>query len=145
MIPSQYTKFIVPLITAGLTTYIAVTGTGSNLFVLLSILIAIAQAVGTFRVGNADTGFLKYAKFWVGVLATVLQAVLLLVGNFGNLGAVTPVQWAGVALALIGAIGTGVLPNTPLSAIVGQVEPVEIPTVGPGLSIPLGGAPLDGQ
>ena len=144
MIPSQYTKFIVPLIGAALTAFIGVTGKGSGLFIGLTIAVAVIQAFATLQIGNSESGLGKYAKFWVNVAGVLVQGILALVGPSLGLGDVTAVQWAGIALAVVSALGVVGLPNAPElgQVVLGTQEQF---ATGPGLSTPLGGVPLDGE
>lgn len=86
----------------------------------------------------------KYAKFALGVLATVLTAV---VGFAG--GGITDVEWVNVAIAGVGAAAVFAAPNVPgarytkailavltavlaflTSAIIGGISPVEWGQIG---------------
>jgi hypothetical protein len=107
----HYAKFLIPLVTAGITAYQTVFGQGNWLFVTLSIAVAIVQAFGVLMVPNADDGFFKYSKLWVGVLGVIAQLLLGYVGADGNLSNVTSVQWSTIALAVIAALGTATVPN----------------------------------
>lgn len=107
----RYTKFIVPLIGAALTAFIAVNGTGSPLYVGLSILVAVVTAYGVYEAENQSEGFFKYSKFWVGLGGTLAQGVLAVVGVNGDLSLLDSTQVAIIGLALISAAGIKQLPN----------------------------------
>lgn len=125
--PAGYLKFAVPFIAAGIVTFQAVYGHGNMLFVVLSIVVALAQAFLTWSTSNADSGFAKLGKFWVNVAGTLAQAVLAVVGSGGDLAHITPQQWAAVALAALSALGVGILPNT---------APTKLVTVPTGAGVP---------
>jgi hypothetical protein len=106
----HYAKLFGPLIVAALIAFRASYGHGSTLFVLLSIAVAVAAAVGTWA-ASANEKWYASLKFWVGVLATVAQAVLAIVGADGRLADLTPTDWSNVGLAAAGAIWTVLIPN----------------------------------
>ena len=99
----HYAKLFGPIVVAALIAFRASYGHGNSLFVLLSIAIAVAAA--------ANEKWYASLKFWVGVLATVAQAVLAIVGADGRLADLTPTDWSNVGLAAAGAIWTVLIPN----------------------------------
>lgn len=122
--PLHYLKFIVPFLAAGIITFQAVYGHGNMLFVVLSIVVAIAQAIGTYFARNAASGFWSVAKFWVNVIGTIAQSVLAVVGAGGDVLDITPQQWAAIALAALSALGVLALPNTSATKIITTPAPV---------------------
>lgn len=106
----HYAKLFGPIIVAALIAFRASYGNGNALFVALSIAIAVAAAIGTWAAA-ANEKWYASLKFWVGVVATVAQAVLAVVGADGRLADLTPVDWSNVGLAAAGAIWTVLIPN----------------------------------
>lgn len=109
---SHYTKFIPALAAAAGTVFVQLNGKGNTLFIVLSILIAVLQAFGTYQFGAGDK-VLNSGKFWTNILAVVAQAVLAIVGSGGNLGDITSTQWVTIGLTVLGTLGVGILPNGP--------------------------------
>jgi len=109
---SHYAKFLVPLISAALITFQQLYGHGTALFIVLSIAIAIGQAIATYRFSQGSS-IGTSLKFWANVIGTVAQAILLLIGSGGDIADITPIGWATVGLAALSALGVAVIPNGP--------------------------------
>lgn len=106
----HYAKLMGPIVVAALVSFNATYGHGNGLFMLLSIVIAVAAAVGTWAAAASETWYTSL-KFWVGVVATVAQAVLIIVGNNGDLSLLTPADWSNVGLQAAGVIWAVLIPN----------------------------------
>lgn len=109
-LPSRYAKALVAILTAALGVLVtALTDNRVTPVELTNLAIAVLTAAAVYLVPNLPAGPGAWAKAIVAVAGTALQALapLLLEGH------VTPAGWVIVALAALGALGVGIVPNTP--------------------------------
>lgn len=109
---SQYTKTIVGLVVAGLIALQQALDGGSLLFVILSVVIAIAAAAATAAFGNTETGVMRYLALIIHVAGVVAQAILAVVGTTLGFSDVSYAQWITVVLQALAATGVVSLPNS---------------------------------
>lgn len=107
---AHYTKFIPALLAAAGTAFVQLSGHGNTLFLVLSIAIAVLQALATYQFSAGDR-VLNSMKFWANVVAVALQGVLAIVGTGGNLADVTATQWVTIGLSILSTLGVAILPN----------------------------------
>jgi|GEM_PF-2270780 len=108
-LPSRYAKALIAIATAALSVLVtALADSTVTLVELLAVAVAVVTAVGVYLVPNLPSGVGRYAKAIVAVVGTGLQAAVPLVTE----GAITPTGWLLILLALLGAVGVGVVPNT---------------------------------
>ena len=108
-LPGAYAKSFVAIVTAVLAVVVtALTDNAVSLMELLGIFVAGVTAIGVYLVPNLPTGVGRYAKVAVAVVGTALQAAVPLATN----GEVSLTGWLLIALAALGALSVGIVPNT---------------------------------
>ena len=108
-LPGAYAKSFVAIATAVLAVVVtALTDNAVSLMELLGIFVAGVTAIGVYLVPNLPVGVGRYAKLAVAVVGTALQAAVPLATN----GEVSLTGWLLIALAALGAVSVGIVPNT---------------------------------
>lgn len=107
-IPSRYAKAIVAIVAAlSLAFSAALTDGVVTTLEAASVGIALLTAVGVYLVPNLPAGIGRWAKGIVALLGTALQALAPLLSE----GEVTASGWLLVAVAALGAVSVGIVPN----------------------------------
>lgn len=121
-LPSKYAKAIVAILTAVLTVFAtAMIDNKVTSLELVNVGIAFLTAFGVYALPNFQQGTGAWIKLLVALAGTVLQAVAPFVAE----GHVTPAQWLLVAIAGLGALGVGIVPNTPTAKVI-SIEPAKV-------------------
>ena len=120
-----YAKAILAIITAALAALAAALTDGAlSSAEAVTIGIAIVTAVGVYLVPNLDAGPARYAKAFVAAAGAGLAALATLLAEGLGLSQVTLSDWITVLLAILGAVGVGIVPNVS-PAIIGEIEILE--------------------
>jgi len=107
-LPSKYAKAIVAIVTAVLTVFATALIDGNvDTLELANIGVAFLTAFGVYAVPNFQQHVGAWLKLVVAFAGTALQALI----PFLVEGTVTPAQWLLVAIAALGALGVGIVPN----------------------------------
>ncbi|MCV2396185.1 hypothetical protein OEB99_17885 [Actinotalea sp. M2MS4P-6] len=109
---TTYTNAIVAIIASALAVLGAATTDGIVTPVeAINIAIAVVTAAEVYLVPNLDTGIRAYAKGIVAFTGAGLGALVVIRADVNGWAAVSLSDWITVALAALGAIGVGALPN----------------------------------
>lgn len=108
-LPSHYAKALVAIIAAGLTMLVTVLDDGVLTTVEgLHVILAVLTAVTVYLVPNLPEGAGRHLKAAVAIVGAGLQAAIPLLID----GGVTATGWIVIALAVLGAMSVGIVPNT---------------------------------
>lgn len=111
---STYAKSIASLIAAGIGAIVAA-NTDNNVSVTewVNVLITVVGAALVYVVPNLPDGIKGYAKTLIAAItagATVLSSALISDGISTN-------EWLQIGVAVLGALGVFIVPNSPVSAV----------------------------
>lgn len=107
-LPGRYAKALVAIGTAVLAVVVtALTDSTVTLAELLGVSVTGVTAVGVYLVPNLPVGPGRYAKAGVAIVGTALQAAVPLATG----GDITLTGWLLIALAALGAVSVGIVPN----------------------------------
>ena len=108
-LPSHYAKALVAILTAAHA--VLVTALDDSIITAVEgahIGLAVLTAIGVYLVPNLPTGVGRYAKALVAVAGAGLQAAVPLLTD----GDIAASGWLVIALAVLGAMSVGIVPNT---------------------------------
>lgn len=108
-IPSMYAKAIVAIFMAALA--VVLTALSDDVITLaewVGVALAIVSAVGVYLLPNLPHGVQQYSKMLIAILFAALQALAPLVLE----GTITRTGYILIALAVLNAVGVGIVPNT---------------------------------
>lgn len=107
-LPSKYSKAIASLIAAVLG--VLVTALADNLIdtnELVNIAIFLLTSIGVYLIPNLPAKTGNALKFWIALLGAGLQALASYMSD-----GVTTSEWLLIAIAVLGVLGVGIVPNT---------------------------------
>lgn len=129
-LPSRYAKAYVAIATALVAGLYAGLTDGLTLAEGLGVAVLGLSAILVELVPLASAGVARYSKAIIAVAAAVLQAIIPLVANGGEVGTS---GWMLVFLAALGAVSVGITPNAPPA-----VSTLAYRSVGAAVSMPGG-------
>lgn len=112
---TQIRSLLLMVLATGLTALVAALADGHvSQPEAINILLAFLGAAVVFTAPNIPGH--DYVKWVLAALTAAAMAVASFIGS-GGITALTPSEWIQVVIAILGALGVGVFPNTPTPAL----------------------------